>query len=93
MPTDVLRGKATFGVVLYEILAGKRAFSGESVSDILAGVRRAEPDWSALPAATPSRIRVLLRRCLEQDRTKRLQAVGEARIAIDAPEPDAMCRI
>jgi serine/threonine protein kinase/roadblock/LC7 domain-containing protein len=80
----------TFGVVLYEMLTAKRAFSGESISDILAGVLRAEPDWSALPTATPLRIRVLLRRCLERDRTKRLQAIGEARIAIDAPEPDAM---
>ncbi len=77
-----------FGVVLYEMLAGKRAFSGESVTDILAGVLRAEPDWSALPAATPLRIRKLLRRCLERDRTQRLQAIGEARIAIDAPEED-----
>ena len=77
-------------MVLYELLTAKRAFSGESVSDILAGVLRAEPDWSALPAATPVRIRALLRRCLERDRTKRLQAIAEARIAIDAPEPDAM---
>jgi predicted Ser/Thr protein kinase len=83
----------TFGVVLYEMLTAKRAFSGESVSDILAGVLRADLDWSALPAATPLRIRALLRRCLERDRTKRLQAIGEARIAIDgtdAPERDAM---
>ena len=77
-----------FGVVLYEMLTGKRAFPGESVTDILAGVLRAEPDWSALPAATPPRIRKLLRRCLERDRKQRLQAIGEARIAIDAPEQD-----
>jgi hypothetical protein len=63
-------------------------FSGESVTDILAGVLRAEPDWSALPAATPLRIRNLLRRCLERDRKQRLQAIGEARIAIDAPEQE-----
>jgi len=77
-----------YGVVLYEMLAGRRVFSGESVTDILAGVLRAEPDWSALPAATPPRIRKLLRRCLERDRKQRLQAIGEARIAIDAPEQD-----
>jgi serine/threonine protein kinase len=53
-----------FGVVLYEMLAGKPAFTGESVSDILAAVLREEPDWSALPTSTPSRIRKLLRRCL-----------------------------
>ena len=77
-----------FGVVLYELLTGRRAFSGGSVTDILAGVLRAEPDWSALPAATPPRIRKLLRRCLERDRKQRLQAIGEARIAIDAPEEE-----
>jgi len=77
-----------FGVVLYELLTGRRAFSGESATDILAAVLRAEPDWSALPAMTPPRIRKLLLRCLERDRKQRLQAIGEARIAIDAPEQD-----
>jgi Tol biopolymer transport system component/predicted Ser/Thr protein kinase len=82
----------TFGVVFYEMLAGKHAFAGQSVTDILAGILRAEPDWSALPPATPPRIRELLRRCLERDRKRRLQAIAEARIAIDdsasAPEPE-----
>jgi eukaryotic-like serine/threonine-protein kinase len=78
-----------FGVVLYEMLTGRRLFPGESVTDILAGVLRGEPDWSALPSATPPRIRKLLQRCLERDRKQRLQAIGEARIAIDAPEQDA----
>ena len=65
---------------------GRRLFTGESVSDILAAVLRSEPDWSELPADTPPRIRKLLRRCLERDRKQRLQAIGEARIAIDTPE-------
>src|SRR3954453_19799821 len=72
-----------FGVVLYEMLAGKPVFSGESTSDILAGVLRSEPDWSALPAATPPGIRQLLRRCLDRDRKQRLRDIGEARIAIE----------
>jgi serine/threonine-protein kinase len=76
----------SFGVVLYEMLAGRRLFTGESLSDILAGVLRAEPDWNLLPADTPLRILKLLRRCLERDRKQRLQAIGEARIAIEAPE-------
>ena len=46
-----------FGVVLYEMLTGKPMFAGETVSDILAGVLRAEPDWSALPADTPPAVR------------------------------------
>lgn len=73
-----------FGVVLYETLTGRRAFPGESVTDILAAVLRGEPDWSALPRATPLGIRKLLRRCLERDRKQRLQAIGEARIEIEA---------
>jgi serine/threonine-protein kinase len=75
-----------FGCVMYEMLTGKPVFYGETTSDILAAVLRAEPDWMALPAATPPRIRRLLKRCLERDRKQRLQAIGEARIAIDAPE-------
>ncbi len=88
-PADRRADIWSFGAVLYEMLAGKPAFSGESITDILAGVLRAEPDWSALPAGTPPRIRKLLRRCLERDRKQRLQAIGEARIALDAPEQDA----
>src|ERR1700736_2095041 len=74
-----------FGAVLFEMLAGKRAFAGDSIAEVLAAVLHGEPDWDALPQATPSRIRKLLRRCLERDRKQRLQAIGEARIAIDAP--------
>src|ERR1035437_9675033 len=77
-----------FGVVLYEMLAGKRAFSGGSITEILAEVLRGEPDWSALPAATTPRVRKLLRRCLDRDRKQRLQDIGEARIVIDAHEED-----
>jgi serine/threonine-protein kinase len=72
-----------FGAVLYEMLAGKRAFAGESVSDTLASVLKVDPDWSALPAETPASIRRLIQRCLTKDRKQRLQAIGEARIAID----------
>jgi eukaryotic-like serine/threonine-protein kinase len=72
-----------FGCVLYEMLTGRGAFSGETTSDILACVIRAEPDWSLLPVQTPSRVNALLRRCLKKDPRERLQAIGEARIAID----------
>jgi Tol biopolymer transport system component/predicted Ser/Thr protein kinase len=73
----------SFGVVLYEMLAGKPGFTGESVSDILASVLKLDPDWSALPVGTPPTIRRLLRQCLKKDRTQRLQAIGDARIAIE----------
>lgn len=72
-----------FGVVLYEMLTNERLFKAESIPDTLAAVLSKEPDWSALPAATPLQIRGLLHRCLERDRRKRLQAIGEARIAIE----------
>ncbi len=71
-----------FGVVLYEMLTGRQAFSGESISDTLASVLKLDPDWDALPSDTPQSIRKLLRRCLTRDRKQRLQAIGEARIAI-----------
>jgi Tol biopolymer transport system component/predicted Ser/Thr protein kinase len=75
-----------FGAVLYELLSGKAAFAGHTTSEILETVQRAEPDWSALPATTPARVRTLLRRCLERDRRQRLRDIGEARIVIDASE-------
>jgi serine/threonine protein kinase len=71
------------GCVLYEMLSGKSAFSGESVTDVLAAVVRAEPDWAQLPPNTPRRIRELLQRCLEKEPRKRLQAIGEARITLE----------
>jgi serine/threonine protein kinase/Tol biopolymer transport system component len=73
----------SFGAVLYEMLTGKRAFPGKSVSDILVSVLKEEPDWSALPDQTPAPVRELLRRCLTKDRKRRLQAIGDARIAIE----------
>src|SRR5215475_4185095 len=53
-----------FGAVLYEILAGKRAFRGEGIADTLASVLRQEVDWSAMPSATPEAIRNLIAQCL-----------------------------
>ena len=57
-----------FGCVLYEMLTGLRPFGGDDVTDTIAAVVRAEPDWSKLRADTPTAIRRLLRRCLEKDR-------------------------
>jgi len=72
-----------FGCVLYEMLTGRAAFIGETTSDILACVIRAEPDWSSLPSIVPWRVRELLRSCLQKEPKKRLQAIGDARIAIE----------
>ena len=72
-----------FGCVFFEMLAGKRPFEGETVPDALAAVIRAEPEWSLLPSNTPQTIRNLLHRCLKKDPRQRLQAIGDARIAIE----------
>jgi len=72
-----------FGCVLYEMLTGRDAFGGETTSDILACVIRAEPDWSSLPSIVPWRIREVLRRCLQKDPKQRLRDIGDARIAIE----------
>jgi len=69
--------------VLYELLTRKPAFEGETTSDLLAAVIRADPDWGAIPATTLPRIRELLRRCLVKDPKQRLRDIGEARITIE----------
>jgi Tol biopolymer transport system component len=72
-----------FGVVLYEMLTGTPLFEGATISDTLAAVLTKEPNWTALPAQTPSSVRRLLRRCVEKDRKRRLADAGDARLEID----------
>lgn len=72
-----------FGCLLYEMLSGRAAFTGETTSDILASVIRAEPDWSSLPGSVPPRIRELLHRCLQKEAKQRLRDIGDARIIIE----------
>ena len=91
MSPEQTKGKAidkrtdiwSFGAVLYELLTGKPAFHGEDITDILAAVVRAEPDWTALPANISSPIRVLLQRCLRKDRRQRTPDAAILRIEID----------
>ena len=80
----------SLGCVLYELLTGRRAFGGEEISETLAEVIRGEPDWKALPAATPAAVRRLLRRCFIKDPKKRLSDAGVVRLEIEealATEP------
>jgi Tol biopolymer transport system component len=73
----------SLGAVLWEMLTGKRAFEGDTVSDTLASVLRAPIEWSDIPPATPPGVVRLLKRCLERDPKKRLRDIGEARIALE----------
>ena len=72
-----------FGCVLFEMLTGKRAFPGDDVSDTLAAVLKADPEWTALPSETPAAIRRLLRRCLVKDPRQRLGDIRDARLEIE----------
>ena len=73
-----------FGVVVLEMLTGEAVFTGDTESDVLAAVRKTEPDWSRLPADTPAPIRALLCACLEKDPARRLDSAAAARLAIDS---------
>ncbi len=91
MSPEQARGKAldkrtdvwSFGCVLYEALAHRQAFRGETVSDLIAGVLASEPQWEHLPEKTPRNVRVLLRRCLQKDARRRLRDIGDARIELE----------
>jgi serine/threonine protein kinase/Tol biopolymer transport system component len=72
-----------FGCVLFEMLTGRAAFGGDTLTDTLAAVMRAEPDWSRVPVGVTDRLRELLRRCLRKDPRQRFQAIGDARIALE----------
>ncbi|KAB2959507.1 MAG: serine/threonine protein kinase, partial [Thermoanaerobaculia bacterium] len=95
MSPEQARGRAVdrradiwaFGVVLWEMLVGRRLFEGETVSDTLAAVLTREADLGALPAETPPAVVELVRRCLVRDPRARLQWIGEARLTL-ASAPD-----
>jgi serine/threonine-protein kinase len=90
MSPEQARGKSvdrrsdvwSFGCVLYEMLAGQRAFDGETVTDVLGAIVHKEPDLARLPAHVPPRLRQLLQQCLQKDASRRLQAIGDARVAL-----------
>ncbi len=77
-PVDKRTDIWAFGCVLYEMLTGQRAFDGASVSDTMAAVLTAEPDWNALPAASTFPVRTLLRGCLEKDPRHRIADISAA---------------
>jgi len=78
----------SFGVVLWEMLTGRKLFEGHTVSDVLASVLKEAPDLDALPAETPAHVKRLVRRCLDKEPKRRLRDIGEARIALTEPDED-----
>ena len=91
MSPEQARGRAAdkrtdiwaFGCVLYEMLAGHAPFARDTITDTLAALVERDPDWQALPAATPAKIRDLLRRCLQKDPQRRLRDIGDACLDVD----------
>ncbi|MGA2260527.1 MAG: protein kinase [Acidobacteriota bacterium] len=71
-----------FGCVLYECLVGKRAFQGDTITEIVASILKIEPDWQALPPTTPWRVKNLLHQCLQKDPRERLHDIADVRIEI-----------
>jgi serine/threonine protein kinase len=90
-PVDKRTDIWAFGCVLYEMLAGRAAYDGETLSDTLAAILERDPDWQRLPAKAPRKVRELLRRCLQRDAQQRLRDIGDARLelndAIMSPQP------
>jgi serine/threonine-protein kinase len=85
-PVDRRADLWAFGVVLYEMLTGRRAFDGREVTDVLASVIKDAPSLDALPADVPPGVRRLLRRTLEKDRARRLDSMAAARLELDDAE-------
>src|SRR5688572_26428967 len=92
-PVDKRADIWAFGCVLFEMLSGRMAFGGETVSDTIAAILERDPDWTTLPAGTPRTVRRLLQRCLDKDPKQRLRDIGDARVEVEqiirAPNEDA----
>jgi len=83
-PTDHRTDLFSYGCVLYEILTGRQAFGGDSVSEVLASVLKSEPDPNLLPANLDPRLRELLQRCLEKNPRNRWQSAGDIRVELQS---------
>ena len=78
-----------FGVILFEMLTGKRLFDGETATDTLAGILKTDPDWKSLPDGLPRQVLRVLKRCLTKDPRQRLRDIGEARVRLENPEAES----
>ena len=99
MSPEQARGKAidkrtdiwAFGCVLYEMLTARRAFDGDTTSDVIAAVIERQPDWTQLPAATPAHLRRVMTRCLEKDPRRRARDIAEVALQLE-PGAEASTR-
>ena len=82
-PVDKRTDVFAFGAVLYELLTGKRAFGGETITETIAAVLKSEPDWKALPTSIPAGVQRLLSRCTQKDPKRRLHHMADARLEIE----------
>jgi hypothetical protein len=82
-PVDRRADVWSFGAVLYEMLTGQKPFVGDDVSDTLALVLKFEPEWDALPADTPARLRQLVQTCLQKNPKQRIHDVADVRLAME----------
>jgi Tol biopolymer transport system component len=89
-PVDRRSDIWAFGCVFYEMLSGRQAFAGDTITDVIAAVVTRQPEWSDLPSTMPPRIRALIARCLQKDPSKRLPHIGVARLEIDDPDADPL---
>jgi len=81
-PVDRGADAWAFGCVLFEMLSGRKAFDGETITDVLSAIVRAEPEWKALPAGVPLHVHRVLRRCLHKDQRLRLRDAGAIRLEL-----------
>jgi serine/threonine protein kinase len=85
-PVDKRTDVWALGCVLYEMLTGTAAFSGETTTDVLATILHSDPDWLALPASTPPGMVRLVKRCLEKDLKRRIRDVGDVSAELEESE-------
>jgi serine/threonine-protein kinase len=82
-PVDRRTDIWAFGCVVFEMLAGRLAFDGNTRSDIVAAILEREPDWTTLPPETPAAVRRLLRRCIEKDQRRRIRDIGDIKLELE----------
>ena len=82
-PVDKRADIWAFGVVLFEMLTATQVFAGVDVSETLANVLKTEPSWERLPAEVPTRMRQVLRGCLQKDPRQRMHDIADVRLALE----------